>query len=196
MFRRTSTNWLRPHTLLMEQLEDRLLFDAVPDAAALAEETPAQADPAPEQTQAVVDQAPAQGTHELIIMDPRVANAEQLLQELLAEQTGRDFEVRYLNTDQDGVEQITQLLAGSTTPYDAVHIFTHGQPGQIQLGSTWLNPESLPQHAGEFARWGSHLSADADLLFYGCDVAKTAAGVQMLRRLASCRVPMWRPRMT
>ncbi len=184
MFRRTSTNWLRPRTLLMEQLEDRLLFDAVPDAAALAEEAQVEAQPVPEQTQAAIDQAPTQGTHELIIMDPRVANAEQLLQELLSGQTGRDFEVRYLNADQDGVEQITQLLAGSTTPYDAVHIFTHGQPGQIELGSTWLAPENLPQHAGEFARWGTHLSADADLLFYGCDVAQTATGVQMLEEIS------------
>ncbi len=184
MFRRQSTNWLRPRTLLMEQLEDRLLFDAVPDAAALTEEPQVEAQQVPEQTQSVIDQTPVQSSHELIIMDPRVANAEQLLQELLSGQTGRDFEVRYLNADQDGVEQITQLLAGSTTPYDAVHIFTHGQPGQIELGSTWLAPENLPQHAGEFARWGTHLSADADLLFYGCDVAQTATGVQMLEEIS------------
>gem|GEM_PF-5351713 len=184
MFRRTSNAWLRPRRLMMEQLEDRLLFDAVPDAAALAEASEIQADPAPAQTQSAVDQAPAQVSHELIIIDPRVANPDQLLSELIADQPGRSFEVRYLNPNEDGVEQITRLLESSTSAYDAVHIFTHGQPGQIQLGSTWLSPENLAQHAGEVARWGSHLTADADLLFYGCDVAQTAAGVQMLEEIS------------
>lgn len=184
MFRRQSSNWLRPRTLLMEQLEDRLLFDAVPDAAALAEASDTQADPAPEQVQSTVDPAHAQVSHELIIIDPRVANPDQLLSELIADQPGRSFEVQYLNASEDGVEQISRLLESSSFAYDAVHIFTHGQPGQIELGSTWLSPENLAQHAGEIARWGAHLTADADLLFYGCDVAQTAAGVQMLEEIS------------
>ncbi|MFO1006751.1 MAG: Ig-like domain-containing protein [Planctomycetaceae bacterium] len=184
MFRRSSHAWLRPRRLQISQLEDRLLFDAVPDAAALAAASDATPSPQPSESQSTQTSTQQQVSHELIIIDPRVADADQLLSDLIAGQPNRSFEVRYLNQTEDGVEQITRLLESSTATYDAVHVFSHGQPGQIELGSTRLSSTNLTEYAAEIARWGNSLTADADLLFYGCDVAKSADGVQMLEEIS------------
>ena len=48
-----------------------------------------------------------------------------------------------------------------------------------------LDAQTLLQRAGEVAGWSAALSADADLLLYGCDVAQTAAGQQLRADLAA-----------
>ncbi len=184
MFRRQSSNWLRPRTLLMEQLEDRLLFDAVPDAAALAEETPAQAEPAPEQTQAAVDQAPVAASRELVLINSDVPDVELILQDLQAADPTRSFEVQFLDVNADGVSQITDILNQATGQYDAIHVLSHGKAGQIKLGATWLSQATLPEHVGEIAGWGNHLTADADILFYGCNVGASESGRQLLEEIS------------
>lgn len=52
------------------------------------------------------------------------------------------------------------------------------------MGSTRLSANTLGQYAGELAQWGTHLTADADILFYGCDIAGNAAGRQLLEDIS------------
>ncbi len=66
-----------------------------------------------------------------------------------------------------------------------MHVLSHGSDGVLQLGRTQLDAATLLQRAGEVAGWGASLSADADLLLYGCDLAAGDSGRQLVRDLAA-----------
>ena len=54
-----------------------------------------------------------------------------------------------------------------------------------------LDGDSSPSHAGDIASWGHALDTDADLLIYGCDLASTIEGqdlVAMLALVCNCDV--------
>ncbi len=53
----------------------------------------------------------------------------------------------------------------------------------MKLGSAWLQRDNLDGYAAHLADWNVRLDADADLLFYGCDLAGGDAGQQMLDAL-------------
>ena len=123
--------------------------------------------------------APGEPTFELIFVDTHLRDYELLLDGLVDDQPGRDFEVVLLDESQDGVEQIGEQLA-KFSDVDAVHIFSHGSQDGVQLGSTWLRMGTLDDYADDLSDWGQSLSADADLLFYGCEAAATDAGQALL----------------
>jgi len=110
---------------------------------------------------------------ELIVIDYRVQDADTLLSELL--NTDRDFRILRLDSDTDGISQITEKLE-QVGNVSAIHLLTHGRDGEILLGSTRLNASTLAQHAPELLAWQHSLTSGADLLLYGCDVAETVEG--------------------
>ncbi len=82
----------------------------------------------------------------------------------------------------DGIEQITEALAGHAD-LDAVHVLSHGTDGAVKLGDTWLTAENLDAYAGQINRWAGSLTAKADILFYGCDLAGSSDGEQLVEAL-------------
>jgi hypothetical protein len=118
---------------------------------------------------------------ELIVIDSRVQDADTLLESLLT--TDRDVRLLRLDANSDGLSQITDKLE-QLGNVSAVHLLTHGSDGEILLGSTVLNANTLPQHAPEFLAWQHSLTANADLLIYGCDVAGTVEGEDFVTSLA------------
>lgn len=125
---------------------------------------------------------------ELIVIDYRVQDADTLLASLL--DGDRDVRLLRLASDEDGLTQITEKLEriGNVS---TIHLLTHGRDGEILLGSTRLNADTLVQHAPELLAWQHSLTANADLLLYGCDVAETAVGedfVESLSRLTGADV--------
>ena len=121
--------------------------------------------------------APAASGPELIVIDYRVQDADTLLENLLRD--GRDIRLLRLNADSDGLRQITEKLA-QVGNVSAIHLLTHGRDGEILLGSTNLNATTLAQHAPELLAWQHSLTANADLLIYGCDVAESIEGRDFL----------------
>ncbi|NJM62910.1 MAG: DUF4347 domain-containing protein, partial [Oscillatoriales cyanobacterium RU_3_3] len=95
-------------------------------------------------------------------------------------------EVVVLDKNSNGIEQITaklQQVAAAGETVDSVHIFSHGNSGSLQLGSTTLNSGNLPQHESQLQSWQTALSNKADIVLYGCDVA-AGDGVNFVDRLA------------
>ncbi len=84
-------------------------------------------------------------------------------------------EVYVLDPMQDAVSQITQTLLGKTG-VSSLQIVSHGEAGSLQLGSSALNLTTIRSYADQFQAWGQALTADADILLYGCDVAADPAG--------------------
>jgi hypothetical protein len=122
---------------------------------------------------------------ELVFLDTGVENYQQLLEDLWSLDDGsREIEVVLLSGQRDGVDQITEALDGRTD-LDAIHIVSHGTDGRVKLGGTWLDIDNLGGYAGEIAAWGNALSADADLLFYGCDLAASEDGKLLVNSLSA-----------
>ncbi|MEZ6035156.1 MAG: DUF2341 domain-containing protein [Planctomycetaceae bacterium] len=117
---------------------------------------------------------------ELIVIDSRVQDPDTLLSQLL--NTDRDFRILRLDAVNDGLAQITEKLE-QLEQVSAIHLLTHGNTGEILLGSTVLNANTLAQHAPELFAWQHNLTANADLLLYGCDVAATTEGRDFVESL-------------
>ncbi|HEY7168824.1 MAG TPA: DUF4347 domain-containing protein, partial [Candidatus Binatia bacterium] len=128
---------------------------------------------------------PSAARKELAFVDQSVADYQQIVSDLLSQQDeSRQLEVHLLDPTRDGIEQINDVLAGHS-PADAIHFISHGTPGAIELGATWLDSESLQAAAETVRSWRGALAQNADLLFYGCDLAATAAGTSLLEQLST-----------
>lgn len=122
-------------------------------------------------------------SREIVFIDESVANADELLQDILtARDSSREFEIVLLSSNEDGIEQISQALHGRAG-IDAVHLVTHGAAGQLQLGDRLVTTDDLPGYAGRIAGWRSALDDSADILMYGCDLAD-AHGQEWIESLA------------
>lgn len=164
------------------QLETRILMSATPLAAEPAPNAEADVAPIAEADDPDVNQEQAL---EVVVIDGNVADADLLLADLEAQQaSGRALEILVLDTDRDGVDQIGNLLDG-LTDVGALHIISHSENGAVRLGNTWLGADALSGYAGQIANWGNALALDADILFYGCDLASNAEGQGFLEDIAS-----------
>ncbi|MBW3543568.1 MAG: DUF4347 domain-containing protein, partial [Planctomycetes bacterium] len=118
--------------------------------------------------------------HELVFLDTGAGDYEQLLADLTAnDDPARQIDVVLLDATRDGVEQITQALA-FYDDLDAVHVVSHGTGSAVKLGGTWLGLSNLDGYVGDIAGWQGALASGADLLFYGCDLASTADGRDLM----------------
>ncbi|MEJ6080475.1 DUF4347 domain-containing protein, partial [Vibrio sp. 1-Bac 57] len=119
---------------------------------------------------------------ELIIVDPRTPDYLQLM-EGISTDSGSDYLVYMLDAEEDGVQQITDLLT-THSDLDAVHLISHGNEGGIQLGSSWLSTDNLDQYSEQIGTWQGVFDDDADILIYGCDLAGNLSGEQLINSLA------------
>ena len=66
----------------------------------------------------------------------------------------------------------------------AVHVFSHGSPGQLHLGHDVLAPHTLAQHAPTLAALRQALPACTQWLWYGCNAAQGDTGAALVQALA------------
>ena len=198
-------------TLNLEAFEDRLLFNAAPAPmpAPVANEvvvvasaesatdansqsaSPSGPSPAdgvttstaqgilsPKQDVTALNPAQSEGAV-LIVVDTTIPDAQSLLEKLTQLRTA-GADVLVLDSQRDGLEQIAERLAqlGQTR---AIHILSHGDEVGLHLGSNWLSRDTLTQRTQSLAQWQPLLTADADILFYGCDLAANAVGQGFLQ---------------
>ncbi|MDI2146207.1 DUF4347 domain-containing protein, partial [Pseudomonas sp. ITA] len=94
----------------------------------------------------------------------------------LADSFAPNVQVVILDGTRDGVEQISQALAGRQG-IDAIHILSHGVAGQIELGTAALNETSmLGQYRDALLRIGASLTDSGDILVYGCNFSAGEVG--------------------
>ena len=170
-----------PH-LIVETMEDRILHsaDSVPMLlVGQGTETLVQQPMHPALVEAAVQRS------EIVFLDAGLPDSASLLADLQAQQrAGRPVEIVTMAANQDGLALIGATLAGRQD-ISALHVLAHGSDGVLQLGSVSLDEQTLLRRAGEVAAWGAALTADADLLLYGCDLAQTGIGQNLVRDLAS-----------
>lgn len=175
--------------LLCEVLEPRLLFSAglesllvddslfANDTAIIETETVSESELI--QLNETTDSASV--TKEVVFIDESVDNYEQLIQDLV----NRDnTDVFILDNSENGTEQISKVLA-NYEGLDAVHLVSHGNDQGLLLGNGSLDTWNLPVYKDAIEGWQTALSDSADLMIYGCNLAGSEAGVQLLNQLQS-----------
>jgi len=115
---------------------------------------------------------------QFLFIDAAVADADSILAHV-----DPAIQVVRLNAGEEGLTQMVRALAGRTE-VRAIHIVSHGAPGSLLLGNGSLDIESLAAGGSALATIRDALSADADLLLYGCDVAGDDKGMAFLAALA------------
>ena len=185
---------------LSEQLEDRVLFDAVVDdissldaSADVDSFESTQTASAFENQDIRIDDAQSTSSvstaREVVFVDTSIENLDTLLEGL--SEKADSLDIVLLNPAQDGLTQIARHLEGSRD-IAAIHLLAHGTEGSIQLGNTSVTTDQLETvYAGLLADIGRSLAADADFLIYGCDLAGNEEGtlfVDTLSRLTGSDV--------
>ena len=95
-----------------------------------------------------------------------------------------NLEIVLLDADVDGIRQISDTLA-LYEDLESVHIISHGDGDSVQLGASNLGSDSIEGYAAEIAGWSDALGGEADLLFYGCNLASTEDGRTLLDSMAA-----------
>ncbi|QPG62359.1 DUF4347 domain-containing protein [Pseudomonas sp. BIGb0427] len=176
---------------LLFALEPRIMFDA--SVAVVAQEATAEAakdtgkDSASDTAgadKAALATADTRGAsaserHEVVFVDGQISNPQEALKGLPA-----GSEVVVLDPGKDGLQQMADYLKGRSD-LDAIHVFSHGASGTVQLGNVWLSSSNLADHGETLQSIGQSLKADGDLMLYGCQVGKDDAGQAFVSQLAS-----------
>ena len=115
---------------------------------------------------------------EIVFIESNVADYQKLIDSLAP-----GTEVHVLDASANGLTQMAAILEGRSG-IDAIHLISHGAEGQVQLGSLTLSNDNLDQQRDVLAQIGAALSADGDILLYGCDVAKGNDGKILVSSLA------------
>ncbi|QKX17133.1 DUF4347 domain-containing protein [Microbulbifer sp. YPW1] len=140
---------------------------------------------------------------ELVVIDLQLTNAQALVDDLIQQAsdvttTGdalqltigeRSITLLALDID-DGLDTVTGFLQDSRQTFDAIHLISHGGPGGIDVGGDALSLASLAgdngsDHSAQLQSWGDNLSAEADILLYGCNTGYSLTGEQFIQQLAS-----------
>lgn len=115
---------------------------------------------------------------EIVFIDPNVKDHQSLI-------TGAapGAQVIILDPKRDGIEQITETLAGHSG-ISSLHIVSHGEPGRLHLGAAQLSLDTVEHYAEALQNWAGALTAEADILLYGCDVAAGEQAMAFVQRVS------------
>ncbi|NNK94863.1 MAG: DUF4347 domain-containing protein, partial [Desulfobacterales bacterium] len=110
-------------------------------------------------------------TNELILINDSASDYEQLVDAIeVNDDLNRSFEVIILDDEQNGIEQVSSILA-DTSDLDALHIITHGKEGSLALGSDWLDTDDLLANKDAVSAWNESFTENGDILLYGCNIS-------------------------
>ncbi len=122
-------------------------------------------------------------TH-VAFVDQGLEDIEQLVAGIRASLSGQELEIHYLQQATNGLQSITDVLQGRQG-IGAIHIISHGNDGVVNLGNVALSTDNLGEHTSQLASWSNALTEDADLFFYGCELAATSHGEQLVEAIGS-----------
>ncbi len=115
----------------------------------------------------------------LVVINSSVADADKIVNDL-----GENYEILYLQPGTDALGAINDYLDNRTdTEYTALHIVSHGNNGYFTLNGEKISNDTL--NSAGWKAIGEHLTGNADILFYGCNIAADDNGKALIRNIAS-----------
>ncbi|MBD2214422.1 DUF4347 domain-containing protein [Nostoc linckia FACHB-104] len=130
------------------------------------------------ETISYTDSLLSSGVKEIAFVDSKLDNYQSLIQGV-----SEQAQVFILDSNRNEIQQISQVL-GNYQNLDAVHLFSHGFAGGVQLGNTILNLGNLNNYSNDFSIWGQSLIPTGDFLLYGCNVAEGIQGQNFVQQLS------------
>ncbi|WP_306355540.1 DUF4347 domain-containing protein, partial [Phocoenobacter atlanticus] len=124
-----------------------------------------------------------QRVNEIAFVDKSINDWEKLIRDI-------PDGVRVVLLQQNEVpalEQISNYLSlhsSDTSKFSAIHLISHGSDGELNLVGQQLNKSNLSTYEKELDVIKESLGNEADILIYGCDVAKTQEGKEFIEELA------------
>lgn len=115
---------------------------------------------------------------EIFFLDARLTDLDTLLQQLPT-----SAKAVIIEPEESALNQILAELA-THDGVDAIHLVSHGSTDTISLGDTTLTSGNIDLYSEALLSIGTHLTDSADILVYGCDVAQSASGKQLIDRIA------------
>ncbi len=115
---------------------------------------------------------------EVAFVDTSVEDHQSLVDGL-----GDNVEVMLIDGSENGLEQMVAALQGQSG-IDAIHLFSHGDVGELKLGTLTLNGETLAANAELLSTLGASLSEAGDLMLYGCYVGVDSEGQSFIDSVA------------
>ncbi len=111
-------------------------------------------------------------------IDTSISDYQQLVDSL----DGK-ADVYLIGADNNGLAIIADTLQGQSG-IEAVHIYSHGDDGEIQLGNTTINQNTIESYSDVLNQIGNTLSDNGDILLYGCYVGSNGEGQTFINRFA------------
>ena len=115
---------------------------------------------------------------ELIIIDAAVEDKHTFYSDL---KPGVD--VREIKSGEDGLAQLQNALKNYSL-LEAVHIVSHAADGEIYLGNTRVTEDLLRTEINTLSVIDDVLNDGADIHFYGCNLARTKRGDDLLELIS------------
>ncbi len=149
------------------QLAEQAATQTITQGSTDSSDTPAQA------VEAELSNAPHK---EVVVIDAAIENYETLLEGISS-----DVDVIILQSGSD-VHGLAEALSGYDN-LDTLHLFTHGTTGAVNFSGGALTLDNLAASQDALVTIGNALSADGDLLLYGCQVGADNAGQDFIAAL-------------
>jgi penicillin V acylase-like amidase (Ntn superfamily) len=89
-----------------------------------------------------------------------------------------------IDGDRDAIRQIHAALA-DLSEINVLRIISHGSEGTLWFGEQRIDAATLAIRSDEITGLGNAMADGADILIYGCEVASTDKGRQLIRNFAS-----------
>ncbi|MEQ9931372.1 Ig-like domain-containing protein [Pectobacterium parvum] len=199
--KQAATNPMQASSLPAYVLEPRILFDGaiaatVNDTAANTSEPTAVSDSHASTADQTAHDSQSTATQDIdiaAVADGAVSSRKEVA---FVDTSVKDYqtlvagikpgvEVVLIDGSRDGLQQMADWAA-THTGYDAIHVFSHGSEGKVNLGTQVLTDSSLKSSEvqAQLAALGAALTTEGDLLLYGCDIAGGANGDAFLANLA------------
>ncbi|MEA5573574.1 N,N-dimethylformamidase beta subunit family domain-containing protein [Calothrix sp. UHCC 0171] len=115
----------------------------------------------------------------IAFVDSGVSDAMTLMADIQA-----DVKI-LLDPTQDGISQISDILKDYNNNLTGIHIISHGNVAQLQLGNSFLSSNSFNQYTEEIQQWNNSLAPGADILLYGCNIANGKEGQVFVNNLST-----------
>ena len=116
-------------------------------------------------------------SHNLTIIDSNLDKYQDLAQGI------NDSELLILDNSRNGIEQITEYLTNQSN-IESIHIFSHGDKAQLQLGNTIFESDDLEKYTEAIQSWNNALTDNADILIYSCNLASGSDGVTFINQFS------------
>ncbi|WP_441003392.1 Ig-like domain-containing protein [Pseudocolwellia agarivorans] len=111
---------------------------------------------------------------QLIIIDSSVPNKDLFFQQVKA-----NTDIVEINSSQSGFKQLESTL-NNYKNLSALHLISHADDGVLYFGDSQITQQALSEKITLLSTMNHALTANADVLFYGCDLAKTEKGNALL----------------